>query len=264
MSDFEARLEALDTCLFDAIPSQLFEDDRRSLLAVQRAVRKRVGAYRYLEIGSYRGGSLQVHLRDPHCERIYSIDKRPLRAPDDRGLAVKYAHLENTTVAMMEGLRSIAPEADRKVVTFEADASRVDHCVIAPAPEICFIDGEHTEEAVLADFSFCREVAAPQAVICFHDDNVVFPALIRIVEGLQNGTEPFEAYALPSYIFVIELGRIALHTDPVISKLLRQNWKAVLPSLMSMEHYREVYNTTPVRMLRAISRGMKRVRRSTS
>jgi len=262
MTEFERRIAALDTTLFDAIPCQLYEDDRQSLLAVQQAMRERVGSYRYLDIGSYMGGSLQPYLLDPRCERIFSIDKRPPSTPDDRGLPVVYP--ENTTAAMMNNLCSIDPGADRKVIAFEADASQIERGAIKPGPEICFIDGEHTVGAVMSDFAFCREVALPQSVICFHDANIVFPALARIVQDLQTDHVPFEAYALPSYVFVIELGGIRLHSDPVVATLLLQNWKAYLPSLISMEHYREVYNTTPVRMLRAVSRSLKRIRRSPS
>jgi len=264
MKDVAARLEALDTSLFDAIPSQLFEDDRHSILAVQRAVRRRLGSYHYLEIGSYRGGSLQTHLLDPACHRIYSIDKRPRSSPDDRGPGVEYEHSGNSTAAMMEGLRRIAPDADSRIVTFESDASLVNQSLIRPAPEFCFIDGEHTEQGVKSDFAFCRAVAAPQALICFHDVNIVFPALSRIVEELQERQIAFEAYALPAFLFVIELGGMEVHTDPEVAQLLLRNWRAILPTLMTMEHYREVYNRMPVRMLRALSRGIKGLRRSVS
>ena len=89
MTAFEQRLAALDTTLFDAVPCQLYDDDRRSLLAVQAAVRRRAGAYRYLEIGSYLGGSIQAHLLDPRCERIYSIDNRSAAAPDELAAAAR-------------------------------------------------------------------------------------------------------------------------------------------------------------------------------
>ena len=262
MIRFEERLATLDTSLFAAIPCQLYEDDRRSLLAIQYALRDRTPRYRYLEIGSYLGGSLQPHLMDPRCDRIYSIDKRPPRPPDDRGMRVEYP--ENTTDAMLANLARIDAGARAKVVTFETEAARVERTAIDPRPGLCFIDGEHTEAAVLADFAFCRAVASPEAVICFHDCNIIFSALVKILDQLTADGTGFEAYALPSYVFVIELGGVALHKHPALARLLVENWKTVLPSLSSMEHYREVYNTVPVRVLRAVSRRLKRLRRGGS
>jgi hypothetical protein len=82
---FEERLRALDLHLFDAIPSQTSRRDRRCLLAMQVVCRERFGEYAYLEIGSHLGGSLQTHVLDPRCRRLYSIDSRPNVQPDDRG-----------------------------------------------------------------------------------------------------------------------------------------------------------------------------------
>ena len=80
MNEFESMIRDLDLGLFAQITSQSTESDKRSLLAVQDAVREIVGPegkYNYLEIGSYLGGSIQPHLIDQRCERIFSIDKRP-------------------------------------------------------------------------------------------------------------------------------------------------------------------------------------------
>ena len=43
------------------------------------------GPFRYLEIGSHLGGSLQALVADPRCMEIVSIDTRPDSQPDDRG-----------------------------------------------------------------------------------------------------------------------------------------------------------------------------------
>ena len=81
MNAFAARLDTLDTSLFAHIRSQSTDDDKRTWLALQRAVRRLKGPYSYLEIGSYLGGSIQPYLVDPLCRRIYSIDRRPLERP---------------------------------------------------------------------------------------------------------------------------------------------------------------------------------------
>ena len=64
MNSFIDRVETLDLSLFGRILSQTTDDDRRSLLAVQRAVAKAHRTYTYLEIGSHMGGSIQPHLVD--------------------------------------------------------------------------------------------------------------------------------------------------------------------------------------------------------
>lgn len=75
--EFDQNLNDLDLELFAVIPSQSTDDDKRSLLAVQRRTRELAGNYSYLEIGSYLGGSIQPHLLDSKCKSIWSIDKRP-------------------------------------------------------------------------------------------------------------------------------------------------------------------------------------------
>ena len=86
MLNFEQSIKTLDLGLFEKISSQSSDDDKQSLLACQLATRELAGAYHYLEIGSYLGGSIQPHLLDRHCAKIYSIDKRPLNQPDERGV----------------------------------------------------------------------------------------------------------------------------------------------------------------------------------
>jgi len=97
--DFENAIAGLDISLFSAIESQSTDDDKRSLLACQLAVRELRDPYIYLEIGSYIGGSIQPYLLDPRCKRIYSIDKRPAKQPDERG--IDYIYENNSTARMM-------------------------------------------------------------------------------------------------------------------------------------------------------------------
>src|SRR4051812_19378672 len=113
MTGFEQLINNLDLKLFEKISSQSSENDKQSLLACQLAVRDLERNYKYLEIGSYLGGSIQPHLLDERCGRIYSIDKRPLVQPDERG--VDYTYLNNSTERMLENLKRVAPEQVSKV-----------------------------------------------------------------------------------------------------------------------------------------------------
>ena len=75
---FETMISSLDLELFNKIHSSTTAGDKRSLLAVQNAIRALKRPYTYLEIGSHLGGTIQPHLLDPRCSKIYSIDKRRL------------------------------------------------------------------------------------------------------------------------------------------------------------------------------------------
>lgn len=259
MDQFEQNIDALDPGLFAAIPAQLTNADRISLLAIQKAVRQEIPGYVYLEIGSHLGGSLQPHLLDPRCAHLYSIDKRPALQPDDRGMP--FAYPENSTAHMLDLLRHIEPGKVDSIRCFDSDASMVDPSAITPRPHLCLIDGEHTEQAALSDFSFCRTIIDERGIILFHDANVIYTALARIVQDLEKARMPFHAYVLPSSIFVIELGNLAAHRAGDVTRLLLDNHAAYLYGLLSLDHYREVYNRPGLRVLRSLWHAVLRLRR---
>jgi Methyltransferase domain len=215
----DERIDRLDLSLFDAIDSQSDAGDRRSWLALQRAVRRRHGSYTYLEIGSHLGGSLQPHLLDPRCRAIYSIDKRPVEAPDDRGQQPEFRYEGNSTARMLANLRALDPAQVAKVICFDSDARNVDSAALASPPDLCFIDGEHTERAVLSDFDFCARVCAPRVIIGFHDDWVVYPALSRILRTLSRQGRPFAAAKLQGSTFAIALGAVSLPADDFLREV---------------------------------------------
>jgi len=193
VSQFGERLHALDITLFDGIPSQSTGLDRRSLLAAQGAIRARFGSYVYLEIGSHLGGSVQTHVMDPACARIYSIDRRPLAQPDARGQDSDYAG--NSTARMIENLTRVAGDGVAKVVTFDTDASAVSPASISPPPHLSFIDGEHTDPAFLSDFSFCRRVMGDRGLVVSHDGLVIYHGIAAALSTLERDGVPFDADA---------------------------------------------------------------------
>jgi Methyltransferase domain len=213
MIPLEHRLERLDLTLFEHIRSQSSRDDKRSWLALQRATRA-LGAYTYLEIGSYLGGSIQPHLVDPACRTIYSIDKRPDIQPDDRGQPCTYEG--NSKIRMMENLRAIDAEEVRKVITFDAGVEGVSRSAIQSPPDLCFIDGEHTRAAVLTDFNFCRSVAAPSSIIYFHDAQVVYRAIADVLTMLRRQGVAHQAAMLGGATLAIAFGRAPQLNDPAL------------------------------------------------
>src|SRR4051812_22925325 len=195
-TEFDAAIAALDLKLFEKIESQSSDEDKRSLLACQLAVRELRPKYDYLEIGSYLGGSIQPYLLDARCEHIISIDKRPAVQPDARG--VGYTYLNNSTARMVEKLSQVADTS--KIVTIDAATSDLEASRVAEQIDVCFIDGEHTDEAVFADFIFCLNVLADDGAILFHDASIIYNGLERCIRYLDDSGATYRAYSLPNII----------------------------------------------------------------
>ncbi len=212
-------IDALDLSVFDLVPSQTTADDRRSLLAVQRAVARHFGAYTYLEIGSHLGGSIQPHLLDPRCRRIYSIDPRPVHQRDDRGVECHYP--DNSTARMLENLRAITPDRVELIETFELASGDVDPDRIDDPPHLCFIDGEHTTATVLADVDLCRRVGHPDGSIIFHDADVIWRALGRVLRQLDRDGADASAIVLGGSVMAIAFRASPLRSDPGVRGLQR-------------------------------------------
>lgn len=246
--DFEELLNRSDLRLFEKITSQTSDHDKSSLLACQRATRNLVGRYVYLEIGSYLGGSIQPFLLDPACEQIFSLDKRPYSQPDERG--VDFVYKNNSTERMIENLKQVAPQNLGKIVCVDGDVSEIERAKITRRPDLCFIDGEHTDAACRRDFHFCLEVLNRHGAIVFHDAGVIYQGLIEIIEFLRREKIKFTAYNLPHVMFVIEIGDFPLHLEPNINQMLINNHEGYLYSLKSNDFYRSFVNKPLIRKYR--------------
>jgi hypothetical protein len=247
MNNFEQALQDLDLKLFEKITSQSTEADKRSLLACQQAVRDMRPGYNYLEIGSYLGGSIQPYLLDDKCRRIYSIDKRPESQPDERG--IEYVYQNNSTARMLEKLRDVSPDLD-KIVTIDGDTRELSVDAVTEKVQLCFIDGEHTDAAVLSDFRFCLDVLDQEGAIIFHDAQITYNGIADCVGYLEENGTPFHAYALPSIVFVIEIGDFPIHRDPRIMQRLIDNHQSYLFSLQNNDEFRRFANKLPFKMIR--------------
>lgn len=230
---FDERIERMDLGLFASIASQSSKLDRLSWLAVQRAVRSD-RSYVYVEIGSYKGGSLQQHFLDPRCRRIISIDKRGLVYPDNRGSATYKSNSEAEMVAM---LTRLDPGQSAKLQCLDAGVEELNPTDIEPKADLCFIDGEHTDTAVLRDFEFCRRISGPNAIILFHDDHITPVALMHVVEALDQEGVVFSPQKLGGSTFGIFLGNAKTEAEPFIAAIARngrlwlwqQRIKAITP-----------------------------------
>ncbi len=217
------RVDTLDVSLFDAIDSQTHASERRSLLALQRATARRHPRYAYLEIGSHLGGSLQPHVLDRRCARIFSIDPRPAQQPDDRAPGCRIDYVDNSTQRMLGLLGALAPEGVAKVQCFETDSARMDPAGIGAAPQLAFIDGEHTRGAALADFRFCSSVIAKDGVIAFHDFDYIHPAILEICAALRRTHPQCLALKLDGTLFALFYDPALVRSDAYLGELYARN-----------------------------------------
>jgi hypothetical protein len=246
---FSARLDRLDITIFDAIPSESTPWDKRSLLACQHAVRMQWSPYVYLEIGSHLGGSLQPHVLDPACAVMHSIDPRPSQQPDARGQ--RFGYPGNSTGRMLANLSAAGGETNR-VICYEQTSGLLSPDVIVPAPHLCFIDGEHTDQAVLADFAFCQRVIAPGGLMLFHDAHIIYNALDAIVASLDRAGTVYRACHLPDTLFAIELGEGTLLEGTALAPVRRESYRGYVLSLQSTDRYRRFANQWLFRALRKV------------
>ncbi len=249
MSDFETSINSLDLGLFQRIPSQSTEMDKASLLAIQAAVRELVPKYRYLEIGSYLGGSIQPHLLDPRCRRIYSIDKRPPQQPDARGYDWRYEN--NSTERMLAKLRDVAEDLS-KIVTIDGDTRDVAVENVSEPVDLCFIDGEHTDIAAIADFKFCLDILEDNGAIVFHDAHIVYNGIADVLTMLRDAGKSFNAYVLPHTVFVVEIGDFPVRENHHVARLAADNSHSYLFALRDNDQFRRFANRFPFGLMRRL------------
>lgn len=235
---YQRRL-VLDTSIFKAITSETTESDRKSILAIQQSIGSHKSRYAYLEIGSYKGGSLQPFLVDPKCTKIFSIDSRELTKIDERGETDFY--LGNSTENMFKNLSRHYKSYVSKVIAINGKSSSVDPSRITPKPDIFFIDAEHIDSVVFGDFLFCLGVANKNAVILLHDVNMVIEGYQRCCDFLHRKLANFSAYILPSTLGVIEVGDIALYKHPAVLDRLRVSYESYLFGMKGIAVYRDIY-----------------------
>jgi Methyltransferase domain len=242
------RIEQLDLDLFGFVEAQLNDSDKQSLLALHAGCRRTYGTYAYLEIGSHLGGSLQTVVRDPACTRAISIDPRPAAQPDEHKGTVRYG--ANSTERMLDRLRAV-PDSDlTKLETIEATTGTIDPATVAVTPAFCFVDGEHTDSAVLQDARFCRCAIEPTGVIAFHDMSTVYRGLHAFMRELERDRVEFHAAFLSHSIFVFELGPPRVLASPQVADALQRAGPRVLLALMDVDPYRRAHERRRLRRLR--------------
>lgn len=103
-------------------------------------------------------------------------------------------------------LPEVSPE---KLITFDSNASAVDPAAITEAPDICFVDGENTNTAVVSDFHFCLRVARSDAIIVMHDAGILAEGLRIVRRELDMKGIPHVRLMLAGSVYAIALGKSA-------------------------------------------------------
>jgi hypothetical protein len=178
---FDSPHTVSDLEYFFPVPSQTSSTEKLFLLGAMRLVRK-TGAYNYLEIGSFRGGSLTPFLMDPACKMILSIDDRGRVQPDERGISYDYTRW--TSQLMLDELHSNSISTD-KLRTFDGCINELDDNY-ATSFELAFIDGEHTDEACFRDFLWTFPLLNSNSIIVFHDSGLIYKSLKIIMLYLDK------------------------------------------------------------------------------
>jgi hypothetical protein len=251
------RILQSDVSLMDHAHTQMSAGDRQSFLTVLAAFHSQATPFAYLEVGSYRGGSLQPYLVDPLCQKIFSIDKRPVSVKDERG------HFRFDPVTTDDMLKELWPHfghALSKLVCIDSDTANIQAEQIDIPPSICFIDGEHTDEAVFRDFLFCLKVGTKQPVLLFHDTQIIFRGVRKCVNHLSEKGVPFFLYLLPDKMAAIEVGQLGLVLNQKLLMQVVASPRSSFEAFERLAYYRDWYGSKTGRLARTLSGISQRIR----
>lgn len=189
-------------------------------------------------------------IRDDRCRQIVSIDSRPGSQPDERGPDWPYP--DNTTERMRRNLAAL-PRADmEKLITIEASTETLDANTVAAAarPFLCFVDGEHTDSAVLRDARFCRALIPNGGWLAFHDTGIVYRGLSSFLDELRESGVEHRAYFLPDTILVVEFGPARLLDTRQVLEQIIGNAEGLIWTLNDNDQFRAVLGRPFPKLLR--------------
>ena len=153
---------------------------------------------------------------------------------------------------MIENLQAVAPEQVAKVVTIDGETRHLKPSEVTDKVTLCYIDGEHTDQAVLCDFKFCLNVLDENGAILFDDANIIYNGIADCLEYLKANSIKFRAFILPDKVFAIAIGDFPLHQNSAVQETLLNNYQSYLYSLQSNDFYRQFVNKKPFRLYRKL------------
>jgi len=190
------------------ISSQTSAKDKLFLLNAINTIKSRgITNFKYIEIGSFMGGSLTPFLIENTCSLIVSVDERERQQPDERGAKFDYSGITHET--MIDNLTSHGMDVS-KLITHDGSISTYDRG--NNKFDIAFIDGEHTDIACCRDFAWTYPMMKESSIILFHDSSIVYRALAIILELMHEKKVEFQIFkdqmSEISAIFLGEFARI--------------------------------------------------------
>lgn len=193
---------------FTKVPGQMGPKSARALLAIQETISSFISPYAYLEIGSYAGRSLSLHMRDPDCIYALSVDSRPEVTGDERGDVTGYDLI--TDQMMRDNLRVVCSDQDMtKLETITGTSADVAKRTSRRKFDLAFIDAEHTIRGAVTDFLNILPAMKADAMIGFDDTLIVYPALEAASACLTHRGIRHRLVYTRANVGVILLGRYA-------------------------------------------------------
>lgn len=174
-------------------------NERSAFLNILREVAAKKGTFKYLEIGSYLGGSISPLLVEESCTEVISIDKRGRNQPDERGRDYNYTHV--TEQHMLDNLKSNGYSTE-KIRCFDGS---IEEFSFTESDKFRFvlIDGEHTDFACFRDFAYLESHLERDAVVIFDDANLTMKAIKNVFSLLESEGVPFKAFHIRKTRFVV-------------------------------------------------------------
>lgn len=127
-----------------------------------------------VEVGSYLGRSTRA-LADNTSGIVYAVDD--FYGPRDVTVYGR-EYILDEFMSNMAGLEG-------RLHVIQKDHSKLETSDFPQRPDMVFIDGEHTAEAVSRDVEFWLENTSPGALLCGHDyGQPAFPGIEEVVNNL--------------------------------------------------------------------------------
>ena len=162
------------------------------------AIKTNNGKYKYIETGSYLGGTLLPRIMSLNCNNVLSIDKRVDIQPDERR-ASGYSYKGVSTYQMKARINDALADKEllNKLSCFDGTIS--EYVVMSQKRkdmnllrfDWCFIDAEHTNIACFDDFCAALQIISNDGFISFHDSWMTFSGIVNINSMLKLFNKEF-------------------------------------------------------------------------
>jgi len=161
--------------------------------------------------------------------------------------------LENSTARMLAELTDHIPAKNLcKLLTFDCDASELRTRDFTEKVDLVLIDGEHTNRAAFRDFISVLPFMKEDAVIIFHDAQLIHDAIANIEAMLHFVGKGFYGCFALDNVYVMGLGGRAELVEETLS-LVRHDNDSFL-NYARREVHKNIAFYYPIEWLKAVVR----------